>query len=145
MLDMGPTPVKGTVSHALKVTNTGDAAVNCNWEIGSPFSMIPEAATIEANQSFTFTCHFQPAEASVYTALAACHADTGYTATVKVSLGQNMQHALTLTCDTFCTSVGYRHNTHFVCGGFGDAAQQLRYGKAACKHVLQMLCSDCHR
>ena len=85
---MGLTPVKGEVSHALRVTNTGDAAVNCTWEIGQPFSIIPDTASIEANQSFSFDCRFQPSEASVYTVLAACHADTGYTATVKVSLLQ---------------------------------------------------------
>lgn len=83
-LDMGLAPVKGTVSQPLKATNTGDAAVTCTWEAGQPFSIVPETASIEANQSFTFTCHFQPSEASVYTVLAACHADTGYTATVKV-------------------------------------------------------------
>lgn len=83
-LDMGLAPVKGTVSQALKATNTGDAAVHCTWEAGQPFSIVPSTASIEANQSVTFTCHFQPSEASVYTVLAACHADTGYTATVKV-------------------------------------------------------------
>lgn len=83
-LDMGLAPVKGTASQSLKAINTGDAAVNCTWEAGQPFSIVPNTASIEANQSFTFTCHFQPSEASVYTVLAACHADTGYTATVKV-------------------------------------------------------------
>ena len=82
---MGLAPVKGTVSQALKATNTGDAAVNCTWEAGQPFSIVPNTARIEANQSFTFTCHFQPSEASVYIVLAACHTDTGYTATVKVT------------------------------------------------------------
>lgn len=81
---MGLAPVKGTVSQALKATNTGEAAVNCTWKTGLPFSMVPESASIEANQSFTFMCHFQPPEASVYIVVAACHADTGYTATVKV-------------------------------------------------------------
>ncbi len=83
-LDLGLAPVKGTVSQALKATNTGEAAVNCTWEAGQPFSIVPNTASIEANQSVTFTCHFQPSEASVYTVLAACHTDTGYTATVKV-------------------------------------------------------------
>lgn len=83
-LDIGLAPVQGTVSQAMKVTNTGEAAVNCTWETGQPFSMVPDSASIEANQSFTFMCRFQPPEASVYTVLAACHADTGYTATVKV-------------------------------------------------------------
>ncbi len=58
--------------------------MHCSWEINHPFSMNPDAASIEAGQSADFECRFQPPEASVYTVLAACHADTGYTATVKV-------------------------------------------------------------
>lgn len=58
--------------------------MHCSWEINHPFSMSPDAASIEAGQSADFQCRFQPPEASVYTVLAACHADTGYTATVKV-------------------------------------------------------------
>ena len=85
-LDMGLAPVQGTVIQALKATNTGEAAVQCTWETGQPFSIVPASASIGANQSFTFMCHFQPPEASVYTVLAACRADTGYTATVKVDM-----------------------------------------------------------
>lgn len=84
-LDMGFAPVQGTVTQAVKVTNTGEAAVHCCWETGQPFSIVPDSASIEANQSLTFMCRFQPPEASVYTVLAACRADNGYTATVKVS------------------------------------------------------------
>ena len=85
-LDMGFAPVQGTVTQALKATNAGEAAVHCTWETGQPFSMVPDSASIQANQSFTFMCHFQPPEASVYTVLAACRANTGYTATVKVGM-----------------------------------------------------------
>ena len=83
-LDMGLATVQGTVTQAIKATNTGKAAVHCTWETGQPFSIVPGSASIEANQSFAFMCCFQPPEASVYTVLAACRADTGYTATVKV-------------------------------------------------------------
>ncbi|KAL0051980.1 hypothetical protein WJX82_005745 [Trebouxia sp. C0006] len=84
-LDFGLAPVKGEICCTLTIHNTGDGAVHCSWEINHPFSMSPDAASIEAGQSADFQCRFQPPEASVYTVLAACHADTGYTATVKVS------------------------------------------------------------
>ena len=83
---MGLAPVQGTVTQAVKATNTGEVAVHCTWEAGQPFSIVPDSASIEANQSFTFTCRFQPPEASVFTVLAACRADTGYTATMKVGM-----------------------------------------------------------
>lgn len=85
-LDMGFGPVQGTVTQAVKATNTGEVAVHCTWETGQPFSIVPYSASIEANQSLTFMCRFQPPEASVYTVLAACRADTGYTATMKVGM-----------------------------------------------------------
>ena len=83
-LNMGLTPVRGEVSQTLKVTNIGDAAVNCTWEIGQPFSIIPNTASLMANQSYSFECRFRPSEASVYAVLAACHADNGYSVVVKV-------------------------------------------------------------
>jgi len=83
-LEFGLTPVKGDMCRTLRVHNTGEAAVQCSWEIGQPFSVTPESASIEAGQSAVFVCRFRPPEASVYTVLAACHADSGYTATVKV-------------------------------------------------------------
>ncbi|KAL0033550.1 hypothetical protein WJX79_003070 [Trebouxia sp. C0005] len=84
-LDFGLAPVKGEICRTLTVHNTGDGAVHCSWEVNHPFSMSPDTARIEAGESADFKCRFQPPEASVYTVLAACHADTGYTATVKVS------------------------------------------------------------
>ena len=83
-LDFGLTPVKGQNCHTLTVHNSGDAAVQCSWEVAHPFSITPGTASIDAGQAADFECSFQPPEASVYTVLAACHADTGYTATVKV-------------------------------------------------------------
>lgn len=58
--------------------------MQCRWQISPPFSITPEAASIEAGQAVLFDVVFCPAEASVYTMLAACQADTGYTATIKV-------------------------------------------------------------
>ncbi|DBA87452.1 TPA: hypothetical protein ACH3X1_004491 [Trebouxia sp. C0004] len=84
-LDFGLAPVKDEICRTLTVHNTGDVAVHCSWDINHPFSMTPDAANIEAGQCAEFECRFQPPEASVYTVLAACHADTGYNATVKVS------------------------------------------------------------
>lgn len=84
MLDFGLAPVRGDICRTLTVHNTGDGAVHCRWEINHPFSMSPDASSIEAGQSADFECRFQPPEASVYTVLVACHADTGYSATVKV-------------------------------------------------------------
>lgn len=84
-LDFGFTPVKHNSQSTVRVENTGDAAVQCRWQIGHPFSSTPETATIDAGQSVAFNVAFCPEEASVYTVLAACHAETGFTATIKVS------------------------------------------------------------
>ena len=91
-LDFGFTPVKQISRNTVKVQNTGDAAVQCRWQISQPFGITPEAASIDAGQSVSFDVAFCPEEASVYTVLAACHAQTGFTATVKV--GPECLHAL---------------------------------------------------
>lgn len=84
-LDFGFTPVKHNSRNTIQVQNTGDAAVQCRWQISQPFSIAPETASIDAGQSVAFEVAFCPEEASVYTVLAACHAETGLTATIKVS------------------------------------------------------------
>ena len=94
-LEFGLAAVKGQICRTLRVQNSGDSEVQCSWEIGQPFSISPDVASINAGQSAVFECRFKPAEASVYTVVAACHADTGYIATVKV----NQNTLLFLKCN----------------------------------------------
>ena len=88
-LEFGLAPVNGRISRMLTVHNTGEAAVSCSWDISPPFNIVPVSISIAAGQSADFACNFQPPEAAVYTVLAACQTDTGYSAAVKVS---NLAH-----------------------------------------------------
>lgn len=108
-LDFGFTPVKQNSRNTVKVQNTGDAAVQCRWRISQPFSITPETASIDAVQSVSFEVAFCPLEASVYTVLAACHAETGFAATIKVSA----------KCHLFCYTSTLLFLLHFHLHGAG--------------------------
>lgn len=73
MFNFGMKPTMEIAETSIEVMNTGNLAVDVDWRVPTPFTIIPRSLNqIEAGESKKFQITFNPTEATVYLSRAVC-------------------------------------------------------------------------